>query len=176
MTEKESRLAGYRRRRDAFFASHPHSPLQEEQKAVFHGLDYFPEREDLVFNLPIDESRPDVGEEISLETTDGQLRPFARGGRITFEVDGEPVTLTVLRDANGGWFIPFRDASAGSETYEVGRYLEPQSRPDGTLDVDFNYAYNPFCAYNDDWSCPLPPAENRLEVAIRAGEKTFRAE
>jgi uncharacterized protein (DUF1684 family) len=175
MTEnrKESRLAGYRRRRDAFFASHPHSPLQEEQKATFHGLDYFPEREDLVFTLPIDASGPETGEEIDLQTTDGQPRTFTRGGSIAFEVDGEPVSLTVLRDANGGWFIPFRDASAGSETYEVGRYLEPQSRPDGTLDVDFNYAYNPFCAYGEGWSCPKPPEENHLAVTIPAGERAY---
>ena len=85
-----------------------------------------------------------------------------------------PVELTVFRDSDrGSLFIPFRDASAGGETYEVGRYLEPQARPDGTLEVDFNYAYNPFCAYGEGWSCPIPPEENRLAVTIAAGEKAF---
>jgi len=85
-----------------------------------------------------------------------------------------PVELTVLRDSDrGSLFIPFRDASAGGETYEVGRYLEPQARPDGTLEVDFNYSYNPFCAYGTGWSCPIPPEENRLSVTISAGEKAF---
>jgi uncharacterized protein (DUF1684 family) len=85
--------------------------------------------------------------------------------------------LTVLRDADqGGLFLPFRDASAGTETYEVGRYLEPQARPDGSLDIDFNYAYNPFCAYGEGWSCPIPPEENWLPVTIPAGERSFQDE
>jgi uncharacterized protein (DUF1684 family) len=175
MSERESRLSGYRHRRDHFFAEHPHSPLTGEQRARFQGLDYFPERNDLSLNLPLDDEGPDIGEEFDLPTTDGKSKRFARAGRIEFEVDDEPVTLTVLRDVDrGGLFVPFRDALAGSETYEVGRYLEPQLRPDGTLDIDFNYAYNPFCAYGDGWSCPIPPEENVLEQAIRAGERMFR--
>ena len=141
---------------------------------TFAGLDYFPERADLALNLPLDESGPDVGEVIEIPTTDGKTKPFSRAGRVRFEVEGVPVELTVLRDSDrGSLFIPFRDASAGGETYEVGRYLEPQGRPDGTLEVDFNYAYNPFCAYGEGWSCPIPPEENRLAVTIAAGEKAF---
>jgi len=175
MTETGSRLAGYRHRRDHFFAEHPHSPLTEEQRQRFSGLDYFPEREDLAMTLALDEFGPDVGEEIDLPTTDGKTKPFVRAGLVEFEIDGTPVALTVLRDGDrGGLFVPFRDVMAGSETYEVGRYLEPQARPDGTLDIDFNYAYNPFCAYGDGWSCPIPPEENVLEVAIAAGERAFR--
>jgi uncharacterized protein (DUF1684 family) len=175
MSESESRLAGYRKRRDRFFAEHPHSPLTESQRERFHGLDYFPEREELVFNLPLDETDSDVGEHLDLTTTDGQTKPFVRAGRIRFAVDGEDATLTVLRDAEQhGLFIPFRDASAGDVTYEVGRYLEPQARPDGTLDIDFNYAYNPFCAYGEGWSCPLPPDENVLPLTVPAGERAFR--
>ena len=174
MTDRAERLAGYRHRRDHFFARHPHSPLSESQRARFDGLDYFPERADLALNLPLDESGPDVGEEVDLPTTDGKIKLFVRAGSISFDVEGEAVTLTVLRDGDrGSLFIPFRDASAGAETYEVGRYLEPQSRPDGTLDVDFNYAYNPFCAYGEGWSCPIPPEENRLAVTIPAGERAF---
>jgi uncharacterized protein (DUF1684 family) len=175
MTERESRLAGYRHRRDHFFGSHPHSPLSEEQRARFRGLDYFPERPDLALTLPLDESDADIGDHLDLPTTDGRTKPFVRAGRIRFAVDGSDVTLTVLREADqGGLFIPFRDASAGTETYEFGRYLEPQVRPDGTLDVDFNYAYNPFCAYGEGWSCPIPPEENQLAVVIPAGERMFR--
>ena len=175
MTEGESRLSGYRHRRDHFFGAHPHSPLSAEQRASFSGLDYFPEREDLALNLELDESGPDVGEEIALTTTDGLVKPFVRAGVVRFEVDGQPVALAVLRDADqGGFFVPFRDGSAGVETYEVGRYLEPQSRPDGTLDIDFNYAYNPFCAYGEGWSCPIPPDDNIIAVTIPAGERAFR--
>jgi hypothetical protein len=175
MTEKVARLAGYRHRRDHFFAEHPHSPLSESQRAAFAGLDYFPERADLALNLPLDESGPDIGETLEIPTTDGKTKAFSRAGRVRLKVDGVPVELTVFKDSDrGSLFIPFRDASAGEETYEVGRYLEPQARPDGTLEVDFNYAYNPFCAYGKGWSCPIPPEENRLAVTIPAGEKAFR--
>jgi uncharacterized protein len=175
MKSQESRLAGYRHRRDHFFAAHPHSPLREEQRARFTGLDYFPEREDLALDLTLDESAPGTGEAIDLATTDGLTKPFVRAGQVRFEVDSQPVTLTVLRDTDrGGLFVPFRDASAGQETYEVGRYLEPQARPDGTLELNFNYAYNPFCAYGSGWSCPIPPDENVVPVVIPAGERAFR--
>ena len=175
MTENESRLTGYRRRRDRFFASHLHSPLSPEQQARFSGLDYYPEREDLALKLTLDESGPGTGEALDLATTDGKTKPFLRAGTVRFTVDGAEVTLTVLRDADqGGLFLPFRDASAGTETYEVGRYLEPQGRPDGTLDIDFNYAYNPFCAYGEGWSCPIPPEENWLSITIPAGERMYR--
>ena len=176
MTERAERLAGYRHRRDHFFAEHPHSPLAESQQAEFAGLDYFPERADLALTLPLDESGPDVGEAVVIPTSDAKAKSFFRAGRIRFEVEGMPVELTVFKDSDrGSLFIPFRDASAGGETYEMGRYLEPQARPDGTLDVDFNYAYNPFCAYGEGWSCPIPPEENRLAVTIAAGEKAFRS-
>jgi len=69
-------------------------------------------------------------------------------------------------------FLPFRDATSGKETYGAGRYLDLDVRGDEVL-IDFNYAYTPNCAYSADWSCPLPPAENWLEVPIRAGEMTF---
>jgi uncharacterized protein (DUF1684 family) len=175
MTETKSRLGGYRHRRDHFFAEHPHSPLTEEQRRRFQGLSYFPERSDLALTLTLDDSGSDVGEEIELATTDGVTKPFVRAGIVEFEVEGNPVKLSVLRDGvRGSLFVPFRDQLAGGETYEVGRYLEPQLRPDGTLDLDFNYAYNPFCAYGEGWSCPIPPEENQLTVAIRAGERVFR--
>ena len=173
MTETPSRLAGYRHRRDHFFGSHDHSPLTAEQRAKFTGLDYFPEREDLVLALDLDESGDTVGEEVVLDTTDGQHKHFFRAGVVRFEVDGQPVELTMLRDERGGLFLPFRDASAGQGTYEVGRYLEPQRLPDGRLHVDLNYAYNPFCAYGSGWSCPIPPEENRIGVTIPAGERAF---
>jgi uncharacterized protein (DUF1684 family) len=175
MTDKAERLAGYRHRRDHFFKEHPHSPLTESQRAEFEGLDYFPERADLSLNLPLDETGSDIGETLDVPTTDGKTKSFSRVGRIRLEVHGVPVLLTVFKDSDrGSLFVPFRDASAGGETYEVGRYLEPQARPDGTIEVDFNYAYNPFCAYGAGWSCPIPPEENRLEVTIAAGEKAFR--
>ena len=106
MTETPSRLAGYRHRRDHFFGSHAHSPLTDEQREKFSGLDYFPEREDLVLALEMDESGETVGEEVVLDTTDGQHKHFFRAGVVNFEVDGQPVALTMLRDERGGLFLP----------------------------------------------------------------------
>jgi uncharacterized protein (DUF1684 family) len=85
-------------------------------------------------------------------------------------VDNQPAELTVFFNQNGA-FLPFVDNLAGQETYPAGRYLEPEPLPDGRFLVDFNMAYNPYCAYNEMWSCPLTPFENRLKVPIRAGEK-----
>ena len=126
----------------------------------------------MVLELPLDETGPGIGERVELATADGQAKPFIRAGRITFPVDGVPTTLSVFKDPERGrFFVPFRDATAGAETYAVGRYLDPRTRPDGTLVIDFNFAYNPYCAYSDGWSCPIPPAENTTKAPIRAGER-----
>ncbi|HET7094908.1 MAG TPA: DUF1684 domain-containing protein [Thermomicrobiales bacterium] len=170
----QSRLEAFRTHRDHFFAHDPDSPLDPADREGFAGLDYFPERKDLALELPLDESGPGVGEAVTLATSDGQERPFVRAGRITFDIDGQSVTLTVFREqGRGRYFLPFKDATSGGETYEGGRYLDPRARPDGKLVVDLNYAYNPYCAYSDGWSCPAPPFENIVRTRIEAGEKAF---
>jgi uncharacterized protein (DUF1684 family) len=170
----QSRVEGYRTRRDQYFATHPNSPLTERQKTRFSGLVYFPEDPDLAMELELDTTGPSIGEHLTIAGLDGKPKHYIRAGRIHFTVDGEPVTLTVFRDVERGrYFLPFRDATAGNETYPVGRYLDPQARPDGTLLVDFNYAYNPYCAYSDGWTCPVPPPENVIKMPIRAGEKVY---
>jgi uncharacterized protein (DUF1684 family) len=173
-TQTHSRLDAYRDRRDHHFAHDPGSPLSAEEQANFAGLSYFPERPDLVFDLPLEVDGADVGERLDLTTSDGSHKPFVRAGRIRFEVDGRPVTLAVFKDpARGRYFLPFRDGTAGVESYQGGRYLDPRERPDGTLHVDFNYAYNPYCAYGEGWSCPIPPTENVVAARIEAGERAF---
>ncbi len=72
-------------------------------------------------------------------------------------------------------FLPFVDSQAGKGTYGAGRYLDPEQLPNGKFLIDFNLAYNPYCAYNENWNCPIPPTENKLDVPIRAGEKIFTA-
>lgn len=171
-TAPASRLAAYRERRDHHFAHDPHSPLEHEQRHDFVGLRYFPERPELVFELPIDEGGEGVGEHVELQTSDGQPKHFVRAGRVGFEVDGQPVTFSVFKDVERGrFFLPFRDGTSGKETYGGGRYLDPRQRPDGSLVVDLNYAYNPYCAYSAGWSCPFPPLENQTKVRIEAGEQ-----
>ncbi len=164
-------LEDYRRQKDLFFQRDPHSPLTPEQKRDFKGMQYFPENPALALELEIQEF--EVQETIQMQTSTGDLRTFTRFGQIEFTVEGQPAHLTVYQSEHG-FFLPFVDALAGSETYGAGRYLDPETLPNGKLDVDFNLAYNPYCAYNDRYSCPLPPAENRLSLAIRAGEKSFK--
>ncbi len=109
-----------------------------------------------------------------LDTSTGERQKFIPEGKIHVEIEGERVSLTLYRESGRGrYFLPFQDATSGKETYGGGRYLDPQESPDGILTVDFNYAYNPYCAYNADWTCPIPPSENRLDVPVRAGEKAF---
>ena len=172
-----SELEEFRAEKDAFFRDDPRSPLRPEQRSAFEGLAYFGENPDLVILAPLDTEGVDRAERIETPTTTGGERVYRRAGKVRFEVDGEPAELTLFSSPDmHDLFVPFRDATSGSETYGAGRYLEvdpPAS--DGTVVVDLNYAYNPYCAYNPDWSCPIPPAENRLTVAIRAGERDFRA-
>lgn len=177
MTTTPSRLQSFRERKDQHYVADANSPLTHEQRHDFTGLQYFDERPDLAFELPIDSSGDDVGEHIEMQTSNGIVKHFVRAGRVHFEVDGQPVTLSVFKDVERGrYFLPFRDGTSGKETYGAGRYLDPKARPDGTLVVDFNYAYNPYCAYSDGWSCPIPPLENFAKARIEAGERSFSTE
>jgi len=163
-------LERFRGAKNDFFAHDRQSPLSREQKRAFKGLNYFPEAKKLRFELPLEQI---PGErEIAIPTSTGEFQTFQRAGLVRFTVDGQEVQLTVFSN-DFGYFLPFVDSLSGQETYPAGRYLEPELLPDGRLSVDFNLAYNPYCAYNDMWSCPLTPAENRLTVPIRAGEMIY---
>ncbi|MBI5950965.1 MAG: DUF1684 domain-containing protein [Chloroflexi bacterium] len=166
MTELEA----FRTEKDEFFASHPQSPLTPEQRKNFRGLNYFPENESLNLEVKVDEFP--VQEEFEMQTSTGSVQTYRRYGKFKFTVDGVETELTIYQSEHG-FFLPFVDSLAGSETYPAGRYLEPEPMPGSRFLVDFNQAYNPYCAYNEMWSCPITPAENRLKVAIRAGEKLF---
>ncbi len=166
-----------RAQKDEYFGNHPHSPIPPDERDAFDGLEYFPVDEDYRFELPLAEY--DEKERITVGTsTDGE-REYLQWGEFRFPVDGEEVTLQAYKsdpDDDRLW-VPFRDATSGEETYGAGRYLdlEPESHrtPDGEWILDFNEAYNPTCAYSDQYECPLPPMDNWLEVPIEAGEKTY---
>ncbi len=166
-------LQEFRAEKDEFFARHPQSPLSHEQKHNFEGLKYFPENPALRQEVSLDVF-PNQ-ETVSIQTTGGTPQSFKRYGHFKFNVDGQTAELTLYSNQDG-FFLPFADSLAGQETYPAGRYLEVEKLPNGKFLVDFNLAYNPYCAYNEQWSCPLTPAENRLKVAIRAGEKIFHEE
>ena len=165
-----SELEEFRASKDDFFAHHPQSPLTPGQKRDFHGLDYFDENKDLQMEVQVDKF-PEQ-EQVAIQTSTGQTQTYTRYGKFKFNVNGQTAELT-LYSGEHGFFLPFADSLAGEETYPAGRYLEPEPVSDDRFLVDFNMAYNPYCAYNEMWSCPLTPPENRLKVPIRAGEKMF---
>ncbi len=165
-------LNEFRRHKDEFFGMNHGSPLPRHLRNGFEGLKYFAPNEELDLVLDFEPEEP-AGVEIA--TSDGQVRTYYRAGKIRFEVDGEPVELTLLRTpGHPGYFLPFRDGTSGKESYGAGRYLDLEDPVDGKINIDFNLAYNPYCAYSDDYSCALPPRENWLTVPIRAGEKAYR--
>lgn len=167
MNDRE--LLEFRRQKDEFFKSYD-SPLEYANRRSFEGLSYYPVNRGLVFTVALE---PADDAEIRIETTDGQTRLYRRAGFVTFEVGGEPARLVVYDTGHPGYFIPFRDSTSGKDTYGGGRYLDIEPNDDGTITVDFNLAYNPYCVYNDAYSCPLPPSDNWLQVPIEAGEKDF---
>ncbi len=165
-----SELTDFRVEKDEFFKRHPQSPLTPEQRKGFIGLNYFPENEALRLEVqvePLKDQQP-----MEMQTSTGGVQEYTRFGRFKFQVDGQDAELTIYQNEHG-YFLPFVDSLAGKETYPAGRYLEPEALPGNRFFVDFNLAYNPYCAYNEMWSCPITPPENRLKVPVRAGEKLF---
>lgn len=163
-------LVETRAEKDSFFAHHPQSPLTDVQKTTFKELSYFPEANEL--RLKVQVERFENQGEIQIPVSTGGMQSYHRFGKFHFEVDGQDTELTIF-SSSSGYFLPFVDALAGEETYPAGRYLEPQALGNDQFLIDFNLAYNPYCAYNDRWACPLTPPENRLPVPIRAGEMNF---
>ena len=165
-----SELDSFRHMKDEFFRTDHHSPLTADQKRAFSGLNYFPENTDL--DLLLDLERFEGEEQVQIQTTTGDVQTYTRFGKINFQIDGEEIILTIFANENG-YFLPFADSLAGVETYGAGRYIEPERGANGSFHVNFNLAYNPYCAYNELYSCPITPAENRIKAPIRAGEKVF---
>lgn len=168
-------LQEFRKQKDWHWKNDNQSPLTEEQKIKFHGLHYFPPNPDLYFKLDLDKNIPDVGKEVIIKTTGGDEQVYLKAGKIKFKVKGKKVEAVVFEDPEQEqyqYYLIFKDKTTGRETYENGRMFPLEARGD-KLVVDFNYAYNPYSAYNDQWDCPITPKENILPVAIEAGEKGF---
>lgn len=175
MIYDESAILDRRKEIDDFFASDASSPLKEEQKSMFKGLQYFPPSEDFTFFATFTKSlNPDT---VMLLTSKGaEKRAMLHYGTLSFSLqDGHNHTLSTFKSLSsndGILFIPFKDKTNGFETYEAGRYLELDEEPNQEeYFLDFNRAYNPYCAYNKEYSCPLVPKENVLTFSIKAGEK-----
>ncbi len=180
LSEWKERLERERKQKEWFFAVNPQSPIPPEKREEFNGLDYYLPNPDYRFELKLHEN--EERKTLKMATTNGQEQEYIRWGEFRFRLGGEEHTLQAYkRDPREQWmFVPFRDATSGRETYGAGRYLDLESKRhyigDGRWILDFNEAYNPFCAYSKAYSCPLTPPENWLEVPIRAGEKKYAPE
>jgi uncharacterized protein (DUF1684 family) len=169
----------YRKEKDELFARHPQSPLAAPDREEFEGLSYYRYDPGLRFTLPLDTKVQPERFQIPLGD-DGPV-VLERFATVHFALAGREQALSLfwLRGYGGGVFLPFRDSSNGDPTYGGGRYLldtikgADLGQVGDEIVIDFNYAYNPSCAYDARWQCPLSPAENRLDVAVEAGEKTW---
>jgi uncharacterized protein (DUF1684 family) len=167
----------WRQVRDELFAGHPQSPLPELTQRRFGGLPYFDyDRSARVLAELVEAERRTY----EIATSGAQPYSFTRFAAARFELGGEPAELELywLDGYGGGLFVPFRDATAGTETYGAGRYLLDTVKgadlgmEDDRLVVDFNFSYNPSCSYDPAWVCPLAPPANRLRFEVRAGERS----
>lgn len=165
-----------REEKDRFMRTSPESPFLKS-KGEFKGLQYY--APDIRYRImaeldPIPEKKM-----VLLSTNDGKEQRYIEYGYATFKLDGESNKLLILEiadmgPARGKLFLAFGDKTSTVETYGAGRYLDVTKTPgSSTIKLDFNLAYNPYCAYNSSYSCPLPPPENLLSIAIKAGEKMF---
>ncbi len=173
----EAELEKDRREKDEFFRTGAQSPLPANMRSSFRGLRYFPVNPGFHYRLKL--NRHSQPQSIRIGTNTGEIRSGLRYGYFEFEAEGKSCRLQAYRmddnpaDGPPFLFIPFKDATTGSESYGAGRYIELRENTTGIYDLDFNRAFNPFCAYNASYSCPVPPEENRLNVPIRAGEMAY---
>lgn len=172
-TDYVSEVTEFREDKDKRFKFKDDSPLDKKQKAVFEKLHYFPVNPAL--RVQADLTRLDDNRIITLQTTKaGGSEDYIRWAKATFKLEGKSHELTLLKPygdaAKTTLHLFFRDATSGNETYGGGRYIDIEPGKT-TCMIDFNMAFNPYCVYNSYYICPIPPKENRLDIAIKAGEK-----
>lgn len=178
-----SQVAEQRAAKDRQFREDPNTPLRAEDVATFAGLEYWDPDPAFYFVGPVNlYYQP---ERFTIVTTTGRERPCEKTGWIGFELEGQTFRLQVYRlldqqlpAGDPGYFLPFMDATTGVDTYPAGRYVDLIGPPGGPFVLDFNTAYNPYCAYGapERYVCPRTPSENRLPVRIAGGERGYVAE
>jgi uncharacterized protein (DUF1684 family) len=164
-------VAKIRSDKDENFRNSDESPIKD--KASFKGLNYYSFNKDYIIDFALEKA--EKTETVDIKMTDGTTEKLILFGKIKGEFKDFTIALSIYQRENGDFFLPFKDKTAPTETYGGGRYLDLplKNAKNNQLRVDFNLAYNPFCAYNEDFACPIPPAENTLPIRIEAGEKLF---
>jgi uncharacterized protein (DUF1684 family) len=170
--EYGAQIAAARAQKDTEFATSSESPVPPEKRDAFLPLAYYPVDE--TYAVPAELELAENRTRMQMPTSTGKLRNYERVGMLKFSVKGQPMRLTAFSEAGvpiSRLFVPFTDQTSGEETYDAGRYMELDPTATGIYLVDFNIAYHPYCYYSPEYDCPYPPAENRLAVPIRAGER-----
>lgn len=154
------------------------SPLTGKQKTDLQELEYYPIDPSYKVRakmVPVEDRKM-----MELPMTDGTVEKYLKHSFAEFELNGQKIRLLLLQAAKESdkrnFFLAFADATSGEETYGGGRYLNLRQDGKNSITIDFNMAYNPYCAYNPDFACPLPPRENILELPLKAGEKDYKKE
>ena len=171
----------YRESENDDFKNPDKSPLSKKERKAFEEHDFYPVDEKLRVMASLQrtpESKP-----FQMATSDGGQRLYRKYGDLIFDLNGKGYSLEIYQQvprfgSTGNQdllFLPFKDLTNGKETYEAGRYLHYESAPEGNeMIIDFNKAYNPYCAYSDRYSCPLAPEANHLDTEIKAGVKAYK--
>jgi uncharacterized protein (DUF1684 family) len=176
-TEWKADLERARKMKDVFFAHDWQSPVPPQDRPRFEGLKYYAPDPSYRFELELyDHPEKEV---VRMVYSQGNEQDFLRWGEFRFTINGKEQTLQAYKrnQEEETLFVPFKDATSGKETYGAGRYLDivpdKDRNREGNWILDFNQAYNPWCAYSEAYNCPFVLAENWLEVPILAGEKNY---
>jgi uncharacterized protein (DUF1684 family) len=169
------RIEEERERQFKFLKYNAESPLTEEQKNALESLDFYPIDPSYKVRarlLPVDKKVM-----IQIPMTDGTLEYYIKEAIAEFELQGSTHRLLLLQAKDEpdprNYFLAFADDTSGEETYGGGRFLDVRRDGQSSITIDFNLVYNPYCTYNPDFACPIPPKENLLKIPIRAGEKNY---
>jgi uncharacterized protein len=161
--------------KDLSFRSRTNSPFEEADRRSFSNLVYYEPNLDYRVKVKLEEIEPK--DTLHMPMTNGSTEAYLRYAITNFELNGEQQRLTLykkVKEEEEKLFVPFTDKTNGFDTYGGGRYIDvPFKEGAKTATLDFNRAYSPFCAYNAEYVCPVPPKENRLTVAVEAGEKNY---
>jgi len=179
ISEWKERIEKEREEKNRFFMLDPRSPVPsgERRRLLGEGLSYYLPDPDLRFELVLHEH--EKKNTVDVATTKSGVQKFVRWGEFRFDIDDEQRLIQAYKSdpEEERLWVPFRDKTSGKETYGAGRYidLEPEIHrtAEGKWILDFNKAYNPWCAYSEAYVCPFIPPENWLEVPIKAGEKKY---
>lgn len=162
------------------YADSVKSPLKKKDIAVFKALEFFPIDEKYFVQAKFIRTKKE--KPFEMKTTTSRKPLYVKYGELHFKIDGIPCQLNVYQNVEfskidkykNSLFLPFTDYTSGVESYGGGRYIDLEIQKGNNWTVDFNQAYNPYCAYNEVYSCPIVPKENDLKVEIKAGVKAFK--